>query len=904
MPNRPMDRRRTLIRRLLFPLLLLVHLLILAPPLLAQSTLQYVDLVRYLDADELHVPTLGGITFIDAHQSFLLVAPTATDGQTVGQTTVTAVTAYADTLGALTLPLAVEPLTVAVDPNNRSLFFWAPASRELLRFALQDNGLPLAAPTARLPLSGVTGALQGLALAPDSQSLYLLTADNLLIQQVTLPSDNTAATILAAIDLRHYGLTQARGLALHPQRRHLFTLDPTTQMLYEIALDGALVAQYDLAPFQLHHPQGFVFAPSGDPTDEPGRLHLYFVDQIAAPAAVAPDPSQLRNLPGRLYLPLAMGGTATTAATQRDGRIAELTFDLPVEPAQAASVTNVGVLVQTVQTSLYQPPSPDPSDIAYIPTTPYLATSNRLLIADGEVDEMAIYAGANLFETTLSGALQRTYTTVPDLSREPVGLAFNPNNGHLFISDDNSNQPLIEIDPGADKLYRTNDDRSTKFSVRDAYGVIDPEGVEYARIGTTDWLFFADGLSNEVHLVRPGPNGKFDGLDDLVTHFDSAILGVTDPEGIAYHPVSGTLFLVGKPATRIAEITLTGALVRYLDITAAKAKKPAGLTFAPGSQNANQWHLYIVDRKVDNDSDPNENDGMLYEIALPTNNLIYLSPSAAGSVGSIAYRDEDLLAYNPATQQWKLVFDGSDVGLSLVDVDALALLADGSFLLSMDQALTLTGLGVVSDTDILRFTPTSLGNTTAGAFAFYLRGADMELTTVGEDIDAIDLLPDGRLLFSTAGTVNLLGIKGADEDLIALDLVRRSATLYFEGSLIGLTDSSEDIGGFWIDATSKLYLTTRGAFVVPGLQGTATDIFTCQAQTSGAPITSCTFSNYWQGASAGLGANPIDALAIGGNLPLLSSTAQSRNADQFWEPLPPDDEANEVREDDTLGETE
>lgn len=951
-------------RSLLLLLLLLSPLTSPTPPLRAQNhraqaSVAFIDLVRYIDADELQVTAPGGIAFVDEAQSFLLFAP-AVDGAAAGQTTVTAVTAYADTLGSLTLPLAIEPLAAAVDANNQ-LWLWAPGSRELLRFTLQAHGLPAADPTTRWSLPDGAGAVAGLGIAPDNQSLYLLMADSLTIQQVTLPADGATPTLLTTIDLRQHGLTQARGLALHPQRQHLFTLDPTTQTLYEFTLTGVLVAHYDLAPFQLQQAQGLVFAPSGDPTDEPDRLHLYFVDPINQPANVLPD-DQLDNLPARLYLPLAMGN-ATATATHATSRIAELTFEPP--PVMAAAVTTVGALVQTVKTSLYQPPSPDPSDVAYIPANPYVATSERLLIADGEVDEMAIYAGANLFETTLTGVLQKTYTTLPDLTREPVGLAFNPNNGHLFITDDDNIRPLIEIDPGPDKLYRTSDDSSSKFSTIDRYGVTDPEGVEYARIDGVDWLFFADGLSNEVYLVRPGPNGQFDGLDDQVNHFDSAALGIKDPEGIAYHPVSGTLYLVGRPATLVAEITLTGALVRYIDITAAKAKKPAGLTFAPGSQNAGQWNLYIVDRNVDNAKDPNENDGLLYEIALtsasnqppvvnagadqaiiwpaattlsgtasddglplPTtlvttwsyvsgpgsvtfaepqarqttatfsapgvyllrftandgqlsasddlivtvneqstgSNLIYLSTGGGGTVAGIAYRDEDLLTYNPVTRQWAMLFDGSDVGLGATDVNALARMSDGSLLLSIDQAVNLTGLGVVSDTDILRFTPTSLGNTTAGTFAFYLRGATVGLTTADEDIDALDLLPDGRLLFSTVGKVTALGATGADEDLIALSPTRDTATLYFDGSLVALTDSAEDIGGLWVDNIGKLYLTTYGAFAVPGVQGTGADIFVCQAQSPGTPISSCAFSSYWQGAPVGL-VGVIDALAIDVTVP-------------------------------------
>ena len=34
--------------------------------------------------------------------------------------------------------------------------------------------------------------------------------------------------------------------------------------------------------------------------------------------------------------------------------------------------------------------------------------------------------------------------------------------------------------------------------------------------------------------MKPGANGLFDGTDDVVTHFDVAVLGVDDPETVEY----------------------------------------------------------------------------------------------------------------------------------------------------------------------------------------------------------------------------------------------------------------------------------------------------------------------------------------------------------------------------------
>ena len=105
------------------------------------------------------------------------------------------------------------------------------------------------------------------------------------------------------------------------------------------------------------------------------------------------------------------------------------------------------------------------------------------------------------------------------------------------------------------------------------------------------------------------------GGDDIVTSFDTTILGIIDPEGIAYDPVFDLLYIIATQDS-IAQVTPTGTLVGMLDISAANARNPAGLEFAPSSVNPDQTSLYVVARGVDNDSNPNENDGAVYEFSM------------------------------------------------------------------------------------------------------------------------------------------------------------------------------------------------------------------------------------------------------------------------------------------------
>jgi len=215
-----------------------------------------------------------------------------------------------------------------------------------------------------------------------------------------------------------------------------------------------------------------------------------------------------------------------------------------------------------------------------------------------------------------------------------------------------------------------------------------------------------------------------------------------------------------------------------------------------------------------------------------------------------------------------MYFDGSDVGITS-DVDAFAVMADGTILISLDTDGTVTGFGMVDDSDIIRFTPTSLGTNTAGTFSWYFDGSDVGLTTTAEDIDAISFTPDGKLVVSTIGAFSVTGASGNDEDLLAFTASSLGSTttgtwsLYFDGSDVGLNDTtSEDINGIWIDpTTNQIYLTTLGAFSVTGVSGDGSDVIICTPGTLGS-TTSCTFSLYWDGSLNGFSGEVTDGLHI------------------------------------------
>lgn len=332
--------------------------------------------------------------------------------------------------------------------------------------------------------------------------------------------------------------------------------------------------------------------------DDPSIIHLYLAD-----SGLSVEPIQA-PLPGRII---------EFSVTE------PVSFALLAAPVQAT-------LVRTTLTSKWSRPSPDPMGIGY------LASSNRLLISDSEVEEVPApyWRRVNLFEISLSGSVVKMYTTInstfSNFSDEPTGVVENPANGHYFFTDDKVDN-VFEVNLGGDGLYGTSDDTVSSFSTA-AFGSFDAEGLAF-----DSWqghLYVVDGVNVEVYLITPGANSRFDSLppagDDLVTNFDVAKLGLVDPEGITFNPDNGHLYILSGKAMRVVETTRTGALIRTIDVSFLKSKTLSDLAYAPASDNSGEMRLYIVDRGVDNSIDPNENDGKMYEIAFPA--LLTLPNSA------------------------------------------------------------------------------------------------------------------------------------------------------------------------------------------------------------------------------------------------------------------------------------
>jgi hypothetical protein len=159
------------------------------------------------------------------------------------------------------------------------------------------------------------------------------------------------------------------------------------------------------------------------------------------------------------------------------------------------------------------------------------------------------------------------------------------------------------------------DDRVASFSTR-AFDSGDPEDIA---VGPRS-LFVIDGVDTQVYRLRAGSNGRFDGAppegDDHVSSFDTARVGLSDPEGGAYDPVTRDLYLISRTDHIIVRVTVQGDLVESFDISESSILRPSDVALTPPRDGGSRRRAYVTDRGRDNDIDPNENDGRIFKFVL------------------------------------------------------------------------------------------------------------------------------------------------------------------------------------------------------------------------------------------------------------------------------------------------
>jgi len=522
--------------------------------------------VRTVWTSEFGVPRPAALAYVPARGE-LLVA-----GDQPGSTSVLRLGFDEDPRGTFQLPGLSSPATLAFDAARNRLT--AVSGSELIAVAARDLKTDRP-PVSRTDITGL--GLQdprGASFDPATGTWFVLDSGAGAVVEVPGPGRPGPATRISLADL---GPVRFAGIAFNPSDGLLYVASADRDLLYGLDRSGTVHTTYSLASLGLQDPTAMTFAPSSDATDDPRTLHLFIADA---------------------------GGSSML------GGVMEVTLAAAV--AVAAPVVTA-TLVQTIATSAWNPASPDPSGVVYLPGP------DRLEVSDSEVDETtgAGYHGVNLWQITRSGTVTDTGTTIA-YSKEPTGLGYDPGTNTLFISDD-SKRRIFVVKRGSDGRFGTSDDVVSSIDAG-AYGSTDTEDPEFDP--ASGHLFFLDGVGTEVYDVNP-VNGVFGDGNDVVTHFDVGKFGPSDWEGLGSDPATGNLLVGARKTKQIYEVTKSGSLVRIIDASGISGLKYiSGLAMAPASNGSGKMNYWIVDRAVDNGADPNENDGKLFEVSIPssTNN--------------------------------------------------------------------------------------------------------------------------------------------------------------------------------------------------------------------------------------------------------------------------------------------
>ncbi len=260
--------------------------------------------------------------------------------------------------------------------------------------------------------------------------------------------------------------------------------------------------------------------------------------------------------------------------------------------------------------------STDPAGVLYDTST------GNLLIADSEITEIPeVWDNEpyNVFETDRAGSLLiGKYDITPTPSgilknKEATGIAYCGNDGHYYVSNDDSNM-----------VYRYSFVSGSGFTLTDTVSTDpetgDPEGITCD--SQTGRIFVIGGNAINIVVYRYGSNGfELDNVIDLSVTAGTPDGVPSDPEGIAFDAVSGHLFVMSNDDDAIFEFTDAGVFLNKLDISAfsPKPKQPQGLSIGPSSVTPGKDSFYISDAMNDNDYDPAERDGRIFEAEIQRN---------------------------------------------------------------------------------------------------------------------------------------------------------------------------------------------------------------------------------------------------------------------------------------------
>jgi len=230
-------------------------------------------------------------------------------------------------------------------------------------------------------------------------------------------------------------------------------------------------------------------------------------------------------------------------------------------------------IVQIIDTTTWDRPSADPAGLTFIPgSTP---GSGTLLLSDSEIDETPFFRPDNLFYLSETGEFDHS-AELQSFCKEPTGIAFNPLNGHVFISDD-SKKRIFEIDPNDPETLLS------QIATKD-FGADDVEDIFFDPV--TGHLMVSEG---EQSTLNPRTIFEITNSGQVISTLVLPV-AVGDPEGITYDSLRDVFYVGGHHSAEIFVVSRAGVIVDTITILEDQDNpisdtrvRPKALTMAPSS---------------------------------------------------------------------------------------------------------------------------------------------------------------------------------------------------------------------------------------------------------------------------------------------------------------------------------
>lgn len=219
------------------------------------------------------IPSPAGLMFIPNADVFLTVPDNSSK--------MTAVTSREEEVHAhisLSLPKTLQEINLAFDPKFSRILGLDSNGHRFIEIKADSKGNIIQSSQSRIDVKFLDiNFPQGITIASDG-TLYVL--DSAAKKILSIKGNNDGSfekSIVSSIPLPP-AIDNPRGIAFNSSTKHLHIYSFSQRELWEISRQGEVITIRDLSNLRIREPGVFVFAPSGDLTDDPNQLSLYIAD--------------------------------------------------------------------------------------------------------------------------------------------------------------------------------------------------------------------------------------------------------------------------------------------------------------------------------------------------------------------------------------------------------------------------------------------------------------------------------------------------------------------------------------------------------------------------------------------------------------------------------------------------